>query len=81
LSFEGNERQPSKKRPNVSFNSISSFFVVKEPFKKDDMQQKQILEDLTLLIVKNHLLLQFVEGGWLKRFTMHCVPKLFFLLG
>jgi hypothetical protein len=26
-----------KKRPNVPFNSISSFFVAKELFKKDDV--------------------------------------------
>jgi len=45
------EKQPSKKKPNVFPNSISSFFVVKKPFKKNDVQQKQFLEDLTLLIV------------------------------
>jgi len=49
------EKQPLKKRPNVSSNSISSFFVAKEPFKKDDVSQKQKLEDLTLLIIENHL--------------------------
>jgi hypothetical protein len=38
--LKGNERQPSKKKPNVSSNSISSFFVAKKPFKKDDVQQK-----------------------------------------
>jgi len=31
------ERQPSKKRTNVSSNSISRFFAAKEPFKKDDV--------------------------------------------
>ncbi len=31
------EKQPSKKRPNVYFNSISSFFVTKKPIKKDVM--------------------------------------------
>jgi hypothetical protein len=35
-----NEKQPSKKRPNVSSNYMSSFFVAKKPFKKEDMQQK-----------------------------------------
>ncbi len=49
------ERQPSKKKPNIFSNSIFSFFVGKEPFKKDDVQQKQFLEDLGILIVKNHL--------------------------
>jgi hypothetical protein len=39
------------------------FFSTKEPFKIDDVQQKQILEDLILLIVKNHLPLQFVESN------------------
>jgi hypothetical protein len=42
------------------------------------MQQKQILEDLTLLIVKNHFPLQFVEISWLKKFSMHLCPKIVF---
>jgi hypothetical protein len=37
------ERQLAKKRPNVPTTTISSFFVVKEPFKKDDVQQKHFL--------------------------------------
>jgi hypothetical protein len=53
--LRGDEKQPSKKRPNVSSNSISNFFVAKKPFKKDDVQQKQILEDLIISIVKKHL--------------------------
>jgi hypothetical protein len=50
----------------VTSNSIF-FFPTKEPFKKDDVQQKQFVEDLTLLIIKNHLPLQFVESSWLKK--------------
>jgi wobble nucleotide-excising tRNase len=46
------ERQPSKKRSNVFRNVISNFFVVKDPFKKDDVYQKQFLENLGLLVVK-----------------------------
>ncbi len=57
------EKQISKKILDISSNSISSFFVTKEPFKKYDVQQKQILEDLGLLIVKNHLPLQFVKSS------------------
>jgi hypothetical protein len=38
-----------------SFNFI--FFVAKKRFKKYDVQHKQLLEDLGLLIVKSHLLL------------------------
>ncbi len=57
------KKQLSKKKPNISSNSISSAFVTKEPFKKDDVQQKQFLEDLGLLIVKNHLPLQFVKSS------------------
>jgi hypothetical protein len=44
-----------KTKPNVFSNSIFSFFVAKELFKKDDVQQIFFWEDLTLLIVKNHL--------------------------
>jgi hypothetical protein len=32
-----NERQPSKKKPIIFFGSIFSYFVAKEPFKKDDV--------------------------------------------
>jgi len=60
------ERQPFKKRPNISFNSISNYFVGKKPFKKDDVQLKKILKDLSLSIVKNYLPLRFIESNWLK---------------
>jgi hypothetical protein len=50
------ERQPSKKKPNISSNSISSFFFFAiEPLKKEDLYQKQFLEDLGILIIKDHL--------------------------
>jgi hypothetical protein len=49
------ERQPFQKMSNISSNSIFNFFATKEPFKKYDVQQKQILEDLGFLIVTNHL--------------------------
>jgi hypothetical protein len=51
------ETQSVKKRPNVPTSAISTFFVVNEPFKKDDVQQKDFLQDLGLLIMKNNLLL------------------------
>jgi hypothetical protein len=37
------EKQLAKKRSNVPASAISIFFVVKEPFKKDDVQQKSFL--------------------------------------
>jgi len=42
------------------------------------VQPKQFLEDLSFLIVKNHLPLQFVESSWLKRFSMHLGPRIVF---
>jgi hypothetical protein len=62
----------------MTSSSISNIFVAKEPFKKNDLQQNQILEDLGLLIVKNYLPLQFVEGIWLKRFNMHLCLRIIF---
>ncbi len=32
-----------------------NFFTSKDPLKKDDVEQKMFVENLTLLIVKNHL--------------------------
>jgi hypothetical protein len=63
----------------MSFSFKSNFFVTKEPFKTNDLYQKHFLEDLGLLIIKNHLLLQFVENIWSKQFSMHLCPRLFFL--
>ncbi len=51
------EKRLSKKRTNISSNSISNSFVAKKSFKKDDVQQKFFWEYLGFLIVKNHLLL------------------------
>jgi len=68
------EKQLSRKKPNVFLIPYLVFFVAKKLFKKNDVQQKQFLEDLTFLIVKNHFFLQFVESSWLKRFRMHLCP-------
>jgi hypothetical protein len=38
------------------------FFVSKCPFKKDDVEKKKFVDNLALLIVKNHLPLQFVKN-------------------
>jgi hypothetical protein len=53
------ERQPSKKRQNVSSFEIFEFFFIKFPYKKDEMQRKQFLEDLALLIIKSRLPIHF----------------------
>jgi hypothetical protein len=50
----------------------------KDIFKKDVVQQKQFLQDFTFFIVKNHLLIQFVENTWLKCLVMHLCPKVVF---
>jgi hypothetical protein len=59
------KKQLVKKRPNVQTSAIFLFFLVKNPFKKDDMKPKNFLQDLGLLIMKNNLPLQFVESVWL----------------
>jgi len=40
------ERQLAKKKPNVPTSVIFIYFVVKEPFEKDDVQQKYFLQNL-----------------------------------
>jgi len=54
-------------------------FTTKLPYKKEDAQQKQILEDLALLIIKSHLPVHFVESPWLKIFSLQLNPQIFFL--
>jgi hypothetical protein len=40
------ERQLTKKGPNVPANAISTFFIVKKPFKKDDAWEKHFCKTL-----------------------------------
>ncbi len=47
------EKQPA----NVPTNAISSFYVIKDPFKKDDVQQKNFCKTLAF---------------WLWKITYHC---------
>ncbi len=56
----------AKKRSFISNSSIFECFASKDPLKNDDVEQKMLLENLALLIMKNHMLLQFVQSVWLK---------------
>ncbi len=73
------EKQPSNKITNPSGGLISNFFSIKNTLKKEDVPHKSFLEDLSLLIVKNNLSIQFVESMWLKRLIFRLCPKLNFL--
>jgi hypothetical protein len=72
------ETQPAKKRTIVFNVSISKKLSVKDSFKKEDVLNKEFLEELGLLIIKNNLLIQFVESIWLKRLILRLCPKLNF---
>jgi hypothetical protein len=52
--------------------------LVKDFFRKEDVPQKEFFEDLSVLIVKTDLLIQFVESIWLKHLTLDLCPKLNF---
>ncbi len=43
------------------------------------MHEKKIVENLGLLIVKNHLPIQFVDSIWLKRLVMQLYLDVVFL--
>jgi hypothetical protein len=49
-----------KNRSNLASSAIVNGFAAKNPFPKYHMQQKSIFEDMGLLIVKNHIPIQFV---------------------
>ncbi len=49
------KRQPTQKRLNVLKVQISNFFPMKGPSKKDDVQKKEFVKDLQLLIGKKNL--------------------------
>jgi hypothetical protein len=72
------EKEPTKKRPNVSNFEILDFFGAKDPFKKDVVHQKQFLQYLALLVIKNHFPIPFVESTWLKHLVMHLCPRVVF---
>jgi hypothetical protein len=73
--LKGNvERQLLKKCPSIFGSSISNFFVAKNLYKQNDVEQQQFLEDFGLLVVKNNLPIQFVESVWLKKLCMHLGP-------
>jgi hypothetical protein len=55
VKLKRKEESSHQKRLNLFENSISNFFVIKDPFKRDNVQQKQFLEELNLLIMKNNL--------------------------
>jgi hypothetical protein len=67
-----------EKRENVFKSEILEFFGAKYFFKKDVVQQKQFLQDLALLVVRNNLPIQFVETTWLKHLVMHLCPRAVF---
>jgi hypothetical protein len=79
LLKEPNEGKLTKKRPHVNGTTISNFFVAKDSYKKDDVYEKQLLEDLALSIVKNHLPMHLVESQWFKIFNLHLGPRVILL--
>jgi uncharacterized UBP type Zn finger protein len=56
------KRQPTKEVPNVFRKLVLKMCVMKDSLKEDDVQQKKILEYLSFFIVKNNLLIQYVEN-------------------
>ncbi len=78
FNFQGKEnveKQYAKKRFLISNSSIFEFLTSKDPFKKDDVEQKMFMENLALLITKSHLHLQFVESVWLKCLVLQLCPR------
>jgi dihydropteroate synthase len=72
------ESHPSKKRSNPSRRSISKFLSIKNMFFKKDVSQKEFLKDPGLILIKNNLLIQFVESMWLKHLILCLCLKLHF---
>jgi hypothetical protein len=71
------EKKPTRKRPNVCNFKLSKFFGAKDLFKKD-VQRKQVLQNLALLVVRKHFPIQFVESTWLRCLIMHLCPRVVF---
>jgi hypothetical protein len=71
------ERHLAKRKINITKRTISKKITMKDYFQKG-VPQKDLLKDLSLLIVKNNLPTQFVKSMWLKQLTLHLCPKLNF---
>jgi hypothetical protein len=56
------ESQQIKRISNVFRRLVSKTCVMKDSLKEDDVQQKEFLEYLSLLIMKNNLPIQYVEN-------------------
>jgi hypothetical protein len=51
----------------------------KNPFKKDDVQQKKFLQNIGLLVVKNYHPIQFEKSMWFKCLVSIYVQEFYFL--
>ncbi len=58
----------------MNASAISNFFGAIDLCKKNNAHTKKIVENLGLLVIKNHLSIQFVEGTWLRHFVMQLCP-------
>jgi hypothetical protein len=72
------EKQLVKKRVNISSTFILIFFPSKT-FLKKTMWSENILENLRLLLIINHLHLLFIKSVWLKHLIFHFCPQVYFV--
>jgi hypothetical protein len=69
------EKQTTPKKSNSYGNVIVNFCVPKYFFQTDHMYELFFIEDMGLLIIKNHISMQFVESLWMKRLCVKFVSK------
>jgi hypothetical protein len=81
-STKYDERKCRKVANKKMFQSIwilhINFFCYQGFIQKDDIQQKEFDENLSLLIIKNNLAIQFVESIWFRILSLHLCPRLNF---
>ncbi len=76
IGFENNWKNATiNEKSKFVWKDDLLFFYVKDFFKKEDVSQKDPLEELGLLIVKNNLPIQFIENIQLKWLALHICPK------
>jgi hypothetical protein len=63
----------------VNASAISNFLGAIDLYEKDNAHTQKIVENLGLLVIKNHLSIQFVEGTWLRHLVMKLCPHVVFL--
>jgi hypothetical protein len=68
------QMQLAKKGTIITSSEFFKFFGAIDPYKKDNVHQNEVLENLGLLVVNSHFPIKFVASMWLKHMVLSLCP-------